>query len=87
MIAGLAAVRPVVCLVERGDGQLTALHDHALHVRELAPVLGPQHRLWTKRRKRRRRSKAREGCLDQIRYDQMWLGLIQLGLITLDPIL
>jgi CO dehydrogenase/acetyl-CoA synthase beta subunit len=29
------------------------------------------------------RSKAREGCLDQIRYDQMWSGSIGSGSITL----
>ena len=59
MVAGSAPVRPVVCPVERGDGQLGALHDHTLHVREFPPVLRPQHRLWTKWRKRRRRRRRR----------------------------
>ena len=53
VVAGFTAVRPVVRLVERGDGQLAALHDHTLHVRELPAILGPQHRFWTKRRRRR----------------------------------
>lgn len=42
VVAGLAAVRAVVRLVQGRDGQFTALHDHAVDVRQFTPILRPE---------------------------------------------